>query len=105
MDPPHDASLRDLRQQELGPKKAKRHSAGAFAPVVLSIHPTHGPRAGGTVVLLRGTGFGSNADEVAVAIGAERGSFSFCLPRLLAQTRMEGANWLLNIGLAELGGG
>jgi len=70
-DPEVQAAAYAARQQELAHMGAAEAEAEAeeFAPRVLSVTPPHGPREGGTVLLLRGTGFGSRRDEIAAMVG------------------------------------
>lgn len=64
------ASFAFPRKKELGKWQSRGpRQREAFAPHVMSISPTHGPRSGGTVLLLRGTGFGSIQDQITVLIG------------------------------------
>jgi hypothetical protein len=57
------------RLEELAGMGEVEGAAEVFAPRVQSVTPPHGPREGGTVLLIRGTGFGSRRDEIAAMIG------------------------------------
>uniref|UniRef100_A0A061QMP4 Beta-galactoside alpha--sialyltransferase 1 isoform x1 n=2 Tax=Tetraselmis sp. GSL018 TaxID=582737 RepID=A0A061QMP4_9CHLO len=57
------------RQKELERTRALQQKQEPFAPHVASVVPSHGPRSGGTVLLIRGSGFGSITDEITVTIG------------------------------------